>query len=194
VKDWDSDLHNFLTLDQIEEGQQYYVIVTTQNCLYRYFINDIVKVTGVFNNTPTLEFVQKGKGITNITGEKLSEYQLIEALDRLKKELEVPFDFFIMLADPEAMLYTLYIEIPPQGSLAMSLEEELSRLNMEFETKRKSGRLNPTRVIFLKEGAGEEYKKHSIANDQREGQFKIVRLQYTSNCSFNFQPFHRGKQ
>jgi hypothetical protein len=179
LADWDNNIPHFLTLDQIEAGKQYYVIVTTQNCLYRYFMNDIIQVTGVFNNTPTIEFVQKGKGITNITGEKLSESQLIEALDRVKKELDMPFDFFIMLA--------------PQASLKKSLEAQLSRLNIEFETKRKSGRLNPTQVIFLREGVGEEYKKQSIANNQREGQFKIVRLQYIKDCPFNFQPFQIDK-
>jgi len=194
LSDWDNNIPHFLTLDQIEAGKQYYVIVTTQNCLYRYFINDIVKVTGLFNSTPTIEFVQKGKGITNITGEKLSEQQLIEALGHLKKELEVPFDFFIMLADPETSQYTLYIEVPPQASLEKTLEKQLSGLNIEFEAKRKSGRLNPTQVIFLKQGTGEEYKKHSLGNDQREGQFKIVRLQYSGDCSFNFQPYDIGKQ
>ncbi|MDH3256473.1 MAG: GH3 auxin-responsive promoter family protein [Nitrospinota bacterium] len=193
LEDWDNSNPCFHTLDQIESGKQYYIIVTTQNCLYRYFMNDIIQVTGVYNKTPTIEFVQKGKGITNITGEKLSESQLIEALDRVKKELEAPFDFFIMLADPEEMQYTLYIETPSQSSLAKNLEVELSRLNIEFETKRKSGRLNQTRVIFLKQGAGEEYKKYSIANKQREGQFKIVRLQYTNDCTFNFLPFQIEK-
>ncbi len=192
LEDWDNKTQRFLTLEQIETGKQYYVIITAQNCLYRYFINDIIEVTGMFNNTPTIEFIQKGKGITNITGEKLSEQQLIEALDRLKKELETPFDFFIMLANPEELQYTLYIEIPPQASLEKNLETQLSRLNIEFEAKRKSSRLNPTQVIFLIEGTGEEYKKHCLGNDQREGQFKIIRLQYSSDCSFNFQPFYAG--
>lgn len=192
LEDWDNKTQRFLTLEQIEPGKQYYVIITAQNCLYRYFINDIIEVTGLFNNTPTIEFIQKGKGITNITGEKLSEQQLIEALDRLKKELETPFDFFIMLANPEELQYTLYIEIPPQASLEKNLETQLSRLNIEFEAKRKSSRLNPTQVIFLIEGTGEEYKKHCLGNNQREGQFKIVRLQYSSDCSFNFQPFYAG--
>jgi hypothetical protein len=189
LDDWDNKTQRFLTLEQIEIGKRYYVVVTTQNGLYRYFINDIIEVTGMCNSTPTIEFIQKGKGITNITGEKLSEQQLIEALDRLKKDLQEPFDFFIMFADPERSQYTLYIEAPPQPALEKKLEEQLSGLNIEFEAKRKSGRLNPTKVVFIKEGAGEEYKKHCLANNQREGQFKVVRLQYIKDCSFNFQPF-----
>ena len=194
IEAWEQDNPNFLTLNQIETGKHYYVIATTQNSLYRYFINDIITVTGFFNKTPTIEFVQKGKGTTNITGEKLSEHQLIEALDRLKKQLEVPFDFFVMLADPENLRYSLYIESPPQKLLADKLEDELNLLNIEFDAKRKSGRLNPTQIIFLQEGTGEEYKKFSLANSQREGQFKIVRLQYTRDCLFDFLPFQIGSQ
>ncbi len=193
LEDWNRDNPRFLTLDQIEAGKHYYIIVTTQNSLFRYFINDIITVTGFFNKTPTIEFVQKGKGITNITGEKLSEQQLIDALNRLQKDFDAPVGFFIMLADPEELRYTLYIETPLQESLATQLEDQLSRVNMEFEAKRKSGRLHPIQVIFLREGTEEEYKKHSLANNQREGQFKIVRLQYTRDCSFNFLPFQIGK-
>ena len=192
VEDWEQENPHFLTLNQIETGKHYYVIATTQNSLFRYFINDIITVTGFFNKTPTIEFVQKGKGTTNLTGEKLSEYQLIEALDHLKKELELTFDFFIMLADPENLKYSLYIETSPQESLAKKLENQLSRMNIEFDAKLKSGRLNPIQVTFLKEGTGEKYKEHSLAHSQREGQFKIVRLQYIRDCSFDFVPFQIG--
>ena len=43
--DWENDRHAFQTLDEIEEGQQYYVFVTTTNGLYRYDMNDIVAMT-----------------------------------------------------------------------------------------------------------------------------------------------------
>ncbi|TMN46198.1 GH3 auxin-responsive promoter family protein, partial [Pseudoalteromonas piscicida] len=57
--------------DEIELGSQYYLFFTNKAGLYRYNINDIVQVTGFVGNTPKFVFVQKGKGITNITGEKI---------------------------------------------------------------------------------------------------------------------------
>ena len=79
---WEAGEPVFLSLDEIEEGEQYYVFTTTQGGLYRYDIDDIIEVTGRFNETPTIRFVQKGKGITNLTGEKLYESQLIQAISR----------------------------------------------------------------------------------------------------------------
>jgi hypothetical protein len=37
-------------------------------------------VTGFFHQTPLLRFVQKGRGVTSLTGEKLYEAQAIEAI------------------------------------------------------------------------------------------------------------------
>lgn len=190
---WKSQKPKFLTLDQVETGKQYFVIATTQNGLFRYFINDIVEVTGRLNNTPCIRFVQKGKGVTNLTGEKLYESQVMATLETLKPELNADFDFFLMLADPEKMQYTLYIECSPFNfALEEKIENRLSQLNMEFEAKRKSGRLKPTKFFYLNQGDGEAYKKHCIENGQREGQFKLVRLQYFKDCAFDFSPFQQG--
>ena len=81
---WEEGEPNFLRLNQITLGIQYYIFVTTQTGLYRYDINDLVEVTGHFNNTPTIQFVQKGKGVTNITGEKLCEAQLLSAIQEFR--------------------------------------------------------------------------------------------------------------
>lgn len=189
LEDGDNPSPKTLTLEQIEKGKQYYVIVTTQHGLYRYFINDIVEATGKFCETPVLRFVQKGKGITNLTGEKITESQVVEALKMIRNERRLTFDFFIMFADKDLFQYNLYIEIPPQAGLEKKLEEQLSFLNIEFEAKRKSGRLLPTRIIFVKEGCGDAYKAEQIAGGQRESQFKLIRLQYNTDCKFNFSPF-----
>lgn len=177
----------YLTIGEVEEGRRYYVVVTTGGGLYRYFVNDIVKVDGMFHKTPTIIFEQKGKGVTSLTGEKLYESQLLEAVIKLKEKLDIDFSFFMMLADINNMEYTLYIESEPLRDFTSALlEDELSLLNMEFEAKRKSGRINDTKVVFVCSGTGEAYKKHCIDSGQREGQFKFINLQYLKDCQFDF--------
>ena len=73
---WEGGTAEFLSLHELTANGEYYVFVTTPEGLYRYDMNDIVRVTGRVNETPTLKFVQKGKGVTNITGEKLHEDQV----------------------------------------------------------------------------------------------------------------------
>ena len=81
--EWDAGSRKFRLIHQLEAGQDYYLVITTPSGLYRYFINDIVHTEGAYHNTPLIRFVQKGKGVTNITGEKLYESQLTEAISIL---------------------------------------------------------------------------------------------------------------
>lgn len=59
---WDDGAPALLELHELEGGREYYVVVTTRSGLYRYFMNDIVRVTGMYGRTPALAFVQKGFG------------------------------------------------------------------------------------------------------------------------------------
>ena len=46
--------------------------LTTNGGLYRYDINDVVAVEGCHNGRPVIEFRRKGRGVTSLTGEKVS--------------------------------------------------------------------------------------------------------------------------
>ena len=188
---WENGQKDFLMVEEVEEGKQYYVFATTQNGLYRYFINDIIEVDGRFNNTPTIRFIQKGKGVTNLTGEKLYESQVVTAMQALKEEMKYEFDFFLMVGCPKSLQYSLYIKTEPFTNAADRFEKQIGRLNIEFEVKRKSDRLKQTSVMFLKSGTADIYKKHCIEQSQREGQFKMIKLQYQKDCSFNFDEYVR---
>jgi hypothetical protein len=190
--DWEADRPHTVTLDQLEEGTKYYVIVTTAHGLYRYFMNDLVEVTGRFHRTSTIAFVQKGKGVTNITGEKLYEYHVMEAMEAVQKAYQTTLDFYVMLADPLARQYTLYVEHPPLDAfVGYTFEKALAKANMEFQTKRASGRLEPVRVVYLQPGTGEAYKAYCIQQGQRDSQFKMVKLQYVKDCLFDFLRYTR---
>src|SRR5215467_5539859 len=107
---WDRGIQEFLTLDQVRKNEDYYLIVTTPSGLYRYFINDLVRVRGFLNRIPLFRFLQKGKGVTNITGEKLYETQVLAAVEGAMNELGRTARFVMMLADEDARSYRLYVE------------------------------------------------------------------------------------
>jgi hypothetical protein len=187
---WDNGDRQTLRLEEVKQGEQYYVIITTQDGLYRYAMNDIIEVSGRFHNTPTITFVQKGKGVTNLTGEKLYESQLVQAMQGIQAELNTDLTFFMLLACPETLQYFLFIELPPtHAGIGEMLERRLAGLNVEFDAKRKSGRLLPLQVVYVKPGTEDAYKRYCIENGQREGQFKLLRLQYADTFAFDFTPF-----
>ena len=187
------------TLADLEAGRDYYVIVTTADGLYRYDMNDIVRVTGFVDRTPVLSFVQKGKGVTSITGEKLYEFQVMSAVTAAVAELGTVSPFFIMLADVAEAGYTLHVELAdtPAGSpraelageLSSSVERALRQANVEYDQKRSSGRLTPLRVRFLAAGTGDAFRRQRVADGQRDVQFKYLRLQYSTECAFCFDDF-----
>ena len=138
-----------------------------------------------------MEFVQKGKGVTNITGEKLHEDQVLVAVMAALADGGIEPDFFIVLADQESAGYTLFVEAKcPGHGIGPDLENDVdSRLrssNIEYDGKRGSGRLAPLKVRWLQSGAGDEYRRNRVANGQRDAQFKYLHLQYAHECSFDF--------
>ncbi len=188
---WERGEDNFLSLDQLEAGEFYYPFVTTPDGLYRYDINDIVTVTGMIGATPALAFVQKGKGVTSITGEKVTEAQVLQAVQQVAAELRLAADFFVVLADEDGAGYVLYLEATGDGratddTIAETFDAKLSALNSEYAGKRASGRLHPLQMQRLRPGSGDAYRRHCVANGQREAQFKVRHLQYAREASFAF--------
>ena len=187
--EWGSENPNFLMLHEIEPGKEYYIFVTTQNGLYRYFINDIIQVTGKYNNTPTIQFIQKGDGVISLTGEKLYEDQVNKAVLKVIKNYDLRIKFYVMVGYSEELKYRLYIQHPFKSAYAREVEEEISSLNIEYMEKRKSGRLKPLEVACVEKRTVEEFKKYNLDKGQREGQFKLIRLLSDKDCDFDFNKF-----
>jgi hypothetical protein len=191
--DYEAGVIELQSLEEIEQGKQYYIFITTGGGLYRYNMNDLIEVTGLYNRTPTIVFVQKGKGTTNITGEKLYESQVIKAVGSLGEDVIEDIKFFMMIADENELKYSLYIEGKPTGGtaagLANMIDGLLMSMNIEYEAKRKSGRLKLPEVFFLKQGSGEAYKKHEVEKGMRENQFKTQPLLYKRDVTFKIEEY-----
>ena len=172
----------FLTAEQLELGGQYYVYVTTFNGLYRYDMNDVLEVVDFFYEVPVVRFLFKGKGITNLQGEKLSEAQFIEALEQAAEATGMSHEFFVGIADAEVSQYVLYIELcgrPEERrveAFAETLDRSLCEVNIEYQAKRHSGRLKPVRIVQLGAQAFEKYRSIRLDEGALEGQLKWLNL------------------
>jgi hypothetical protein len=191
---WDGGQPSFLGLEELSPGRRYYIVITTAAGLYRYFMNDLVEVTEHYRSTPLIRFVQKGKGVTNLTGEKLYEGQVIQAVQAAARQYRLAAPFFLLVADEERPAYRLFLEDdpslrPPLSELAAAVDRHLGDLNIEYHSKRASGRLAPLTLAWLKPGAGEAYKAACVRSGQREGQFKPVVLEYRSKLAVSLEPY-----
>ena len=147
---------NVLEAHQLVEGECYYILLTTSSGFYRYDICDVVECTGFVGTTPMLQFLHKGSHIANITGEKLSESQVIDSVRTGAETMQINLGQFTMVpawGDPPR--YELMIEkgdLPSQAIVdrfAQTVDSTLQERNCEYAEKRRSGRLDSLRIIPL---------------------------------------------
>ena len=173
---------NFLTVGDIEEGKEYYIFVTTTGGLWRYDINDVIKVVGKYNQTPQIVFLRKGRGMTNLTGEKVSVNQIITSFQEASQETGVVVDHFLAEADLQKSRYIFRVEFATrvdeviQESFLKCLDSKLKGINIEYKTKRDSLRLSSPVLHVMREGWYERRRQAQVAGGMRAFQAKTQLL------------------
>ena len=166
------------TVGEIEAGREYYVIVSTTSGLYRYEINDVIRVEGRYRNTPEIVFLRKGRGMTNLTGEKVSVNQIIEAHQKAADEADVLVAHFRTEADLANSRYVCRVEFAEHvgddsaRAFIAALDRSLMGINIEYEAKRKSQRLGPPVLHIMRDGWYERGRKAQVAQGKRAFQAK----------------------
>ncbi len=172
-EEYESTAPTVLEAHELEEGANYYILLTTTSGLYRYNIRDVVRCTGFYGATPRLEFLHKGAHIANLTGEKISESQVVDAvrgtLNRLRLELSY---FTVSPIWDEVPHYKLHFEahdIPHPAlarQLAAAVDQSLGDLNCEYAEKRATGRLGELSAQSLPEGT---WRRFQLSRQSRLG-------------------------
>ncbi|HLJ97888.1 MAG TPA: GH3 auxin-responsive promoter family protein [Gemmataceae bacterium] len=160
-----------LSAHEVQEGKTYFIVPTTAFGLYRYHISDLVRVTGFYNQTPLIEFLSKGAHFANITGEKLSEYHVTQAMEQVLRTLNVSLTAYSLAPcwHEELPYYGLFVErgdlvSPEQGSqLVEILDEQLRQINCEYASKRDTARLGAVRLQLLPKGTWQSWAGERLA-------------------------------
>ena len=156
---------------EVQEGRSYYILPTTAYGLYRYHIYDLVRVTGFHNQTPLVEFLNKGAYVANITGEKLSEHHVTHGMAQVLRELDLCLSTYSVAPcwDDELPYYGLFLErgdlpsVEAGVRLAEALDQRLMRLNVEYAGKRESLRLGTVRLALLPQGTWQDWDRTRLA-------------------------------
>lgn len=159
-----------LEAHELEEGQEYLILLTTSSGLYRYNIRDVVRCTGYYGSTPLLEFRHKGAHISSITGEKIAESQVVEAVQAAAAELNMPLLQYTLTSHwGEPPGYTLYVHGGQElnhesmNQLASRADSLLARSNCEYREKRDTERLGKVQVQQLPVDAWRQFANHRLA-------------------------------
>jgi len=193
-EDMDKPHKRFLQVDELEQGKRYCTYVTTYSGLFRYNMNDLVEVGGIYEKTPTIHMVGKVNGIVSLTGEKLYEPQFIEAVHQAEEETKIKTKFFVGFADVNESDYHFYFEFADEETtqetadmFANVVDEKLRAINIEYESKRASFRLNAPIAHRLQKNAYARFKSACLEDGMRDGQFKFNLLMQDEKRREKFQ-------
>ncbi|MCS6961853.1 MAG: GH3 auxin-responsive promoter family protein [Deltaproteobacteria bacterium] len=177
-----------LRLHQLEKGKKYSIIFTSLDGLIRYNINDIVEVCDFFKGIPCLRFVQKGKGITNITGEKVSEIQITETVKQVSRKLGFQISNFFCVANERDQRYEFFLQrlCSDHSELSTMLDLVLQDMNVEYKAKRESQRLKKPLIKWLSANGYSLFCDYFVKNGQRATQLKPPVLLYRKDLPENF--------
>ncbi len=134
---------------ELTVGEEYFVVLTNFSGLWRYNIHDRIRVTGQLGQSPVFAFLSKGSHTANLTGEKLTEHQAVQAVRQALQASGVQAGRFLAqpcFADEPYYCFTLESPAPLPAGLAGGIDSALQALNIEYASKRSSGRLGPVRL------------------------------------------------
>jgi len=175
-----SDRPDTLGAHELQVGCEYFLVVTNWAGLWRYDLDDRVRVTGHLGNSPVFEFLSRGLHTANITGEKITEHQVVEAMRIASHQLGAHVETFVLQGHFDSVpYYELRIEANDGNDLQRIgdlMDHALGELNIEYGAKRKSGRLGPIRPSALASGTLRREEQAKIA--ARRGRDEQYKHQY----------------
>ena len=166
-------------------GGRYAVILTTAGGLYRYLLNDLVRVSGRWRGLPTLDFLGR-VSCCDLVGEKLSEVFCGSVLERLFPDGQRPeLAFFAPLKTADAWRYGLFLQKRGlQSRTALGLAgraEMLLRENYHYGLARSLGQLLPLRLFEVNRGGWADFDRRLVGEGTRLGDIKPPTLDRRPN-------------
>ena len=184
-----------LLIDQLEMGKKYELVVSNFSGLYRYRMEDVVQVTGMHNNTPTIEFLYRRNLGMNLANEKTTTEMVDMAAKQTADEMGNEFvghslyaDYstnpprYCMLAEPVNPVSEedrqKYIDI---------LDEKFKQFNEKYFKYRRWGMINRPEVLFLQPKTYWDYREYLRSKGKVLNQVKPVTIiNSEERCEFFF--------
>lgn len=180
MSEWDSEHPKTLTLDEVETGQNYAIVISTNGGLWRYMIGDTIEFT---STSPYLfKITGRTKSFINAFGEELIVDNAEKALEDACRITGAQITEYtaapVYFGDNNTGAHEWFIEFAVEpdnlGKFVKALDEGLKKVNSDYEAKRSYNlSLGEPVVKSLPKGTFNEWLK-SIG--KLGGQNKVPRL------------------
>ena len=168
-----------LTVDQLEAGRKYELLITTQAGLYRYHLKDVIEVRGFRGKCPLISFVFRKGQLFNIAGEKFSEEDARNTIELLEKAHGISVEHWLFYQDDSVIpaRYALIVESDANVQWADcidELEDYMGRCNKRYSTQRQKLFISRLTVRQQQRGTHAAWAAHCIAQGASAAQVKPV--------------------
>lgn len=173
-----------LTIDELEVDEEYEVIVTNLSGFYRYRLQDVIRVTGYYNESPLIRFVYRKDQLLSIAGEKTNEEAVRWAVQQFSLELSLYVNDYSVYADLNTSPghYTVLIEpqkVVPKEQLSYCrdvMESKMMLANPSYAEKVRTGNLGSLELVFLQQQTYQLYRDLMIMKGYSANQLKPVHV------------------
>lgn len=181
---WENEQPKTLLPQEIKVGQQYRILVTNYNGLYRYDIGDVVEVVGFYHQTPIITFKYRYKGLLSSTTEKTTEYHITQVMGQLQQEFSVPLEnFCVTLSEQEIPPhYLVNIELRPGYFLnnpqhfVTQFDYKLREIHTSYALKRRNSQVPPPRLRILAPGSFAQLRQRLLDKGMPESHLKFPHI------------------
>jgi len=160
------------------------LLVTSSRGLYRYTMGDVVSAVAFEQRTPLLRFRRKTTAVASLTGEKLTEEQVVRVVETALAARGVKAKYFCLApvwGQPPRYLLVCeaagsWLSEADEQVLLSSIERGLFEVNAEYERKRETLRLGPLGLLVLERGEYERYIARLTATGRELARIKVPRV------------------
>lgn len=181
---------------KVEVDQLYELVITNASGLYRYRFGDVVKVVGLHNTCPVIEFQYRQGQFLNVRGEKTSENYFYQAVSSAVQKSGIKMVDYCctesLMVDQvtndtgrktkdrtsATPCYHVFLELEDEHlSSKLSIDEELKALSYVYASYRRKGSIGPMKVYIVKPGTFRELRAFMIETTTGSpNQYKVPRV------------------
>ena len=170
-----------LSLDEVEEGKEYEIVITNQSGLYRYRCGDVIKVVGFLNECPYIQFSYRKGQLLNLTGEKTSEEHMAAVVKQIGRESGCKINDWAVYTEYDAYPYHYVLLLESENGSDLSgysqfATETLKSVNPRFEVFYNEKELGDVKIYNQLPGTHAKWRELQQEQGTAVSTYKPVRI------------------
>lgn len=183
----DTGTNEIKRFNDLETGKHYETVITNGGGLYRYKMNDLVRVKKkLWGTLPQLEFLHKRDYVSDLRGEKINLQQIISLWEKIRFSYQEVLYFMVSpVVMEDDVFYGCFVvadkEDPEILRKLIADADKLLKENFHYQYARDLGQLKQPAVFLLPEDPTGEITNYLEKTGTKRGDIKLYPLSKVQN-------------